>query len=248
MKEYFSILGFKIEKTTSFTSLAAFVLAIWAAAYTVVSFMQGPRLDLIQPEAIVAYKDYCEHQRHPTVAFVVRVSVINSAPKDYASVLHDFRLRFNDGSGDGKIYEFYAEKFAQFGDATDAKKGRVGCENEEYDDAIYYVETSSFTNDVLVEGSSLFSSELLFLPFVPPCENGQMSCYSQNYLEYEKFVELVKRNSQNVVSKLPFTIHILHDYSNSQQKGCSVHTNQSVVWALEEFMHFDVNCVERLSL
>lgn len=247
MNDHFSIFGFKIEKATSFTSLAAFILAMWGATSATLSYIQGPKPELIQPEAIVAYKDHCEHQGFPTVGFVVRVSVFNSAPKDYASVLHDFRIRFTGGAPENKEFEFYAEKFATFGDSSPNKKGRVGCENADYKDAIYYVDAKNFTNEVLVEGSSLFSSELLFLPYVPPCKSGEMKCYTKNYLSYEKFIELVKNKSEST-DPVSFSLHILHDLTKSQKKTCTINTNNAVVSALETYLHFDVNCAERLTL
>ncbi len=236
----FSILGFQIERKTSFTALAAFVLALWGAIVAISNFWIGPKPQLLQPDRIVAFKDQCDHTEFPIVNFLMRLSIHNTAPKDYGAVLRDFRILFKVGD---KTYHFTSEKYAIFGESTKDLMGKVGCVNQDKD-LIFFVKPGRLVNTEIVDGGGLYSKELLFAPDIPPCPNGEGACYARNYLKYEDFVKEIGRLAvKNQI--MSFSIQVLYGNETDQSKSCSVHTNDQLVRALTKFKHFDVFCNER---
>lgn len=239
----FRVLGFRIERSASFTSLAAFLIAVWGIAYTSYGYLRGSLPELVQPERIVVFKDECDHSQFPIANIVQRISVFNKSTKDYSSILHDVQISFRLGIRD---YFFSSESYAQFGQATRSKKGKVGCSTKN-ENLIWYVESKEFVNNELVAGSDLYSEEILFSPNIPSCPSGEMSCYSKNYIDYDRFVELIAEKSKKE-GRINFKLSIKYDFNKRQNKNCTVLLNDSVINALKNFSHMDVYCEERLDL
>lgn len=233
------ILGFEIEKKTSITSLAAFVLSIWGVSQATFYYLQGSSLNLIQPERIIVFKDACHSGKEEILNIVMPVTITNDAQKDYSSILRDIEIQYFLG----KRYVYDSEAYVNYGSSTNEKYGVVGC--DENKELIFYIEEMKSVPTEIVRGGDSYVEYMMFVPKIPPCKNGGEKCYRENYLSSSDGVSRLKELAWSRES-LSFDVTIKYDDRKTQTKSCEVAVNPDVVRALENSRHIDVFCLNRI--
>lgn len=234
-----NIFGFKIEKKASFTSLAAFVLAIWGVGQATYYYLQGSTPELVQPDRVIVFNDACHSSKEDILNIVMPISIVNRSQKEYSSVLRDIEIRFNLG----KEYVYDSEDYVTFGSARNGKIGLVGCDTDQ--NLIYFIESIKPVPLEIIRGGDAYVKTILFVPDIPRCIEGGEACYRQNYLSTKEGLSKLKELAKNN-KILDLQVSIKYDKGKTQSKSCRIAVNSDVVNVLEKFRHFDVFCLNKI--
>ena len=236
------ILGFEIEKKTSFTSLAAFLLSIWGVTQGIYYYWKGSELDLVLPDRVIVFLDACRAGAYgETVNFAVPITVVNSAPKDYSSVLGDIRLSFVLGK---KSYSFDSESYVNVGTSTAEKSGVVECDAPQEKKAGTFIEELGAVPAEVISGGTSYVRYVSFVPSLPVCDKGGDDCYRKNYLKASDGIPMMAELAQST-GRLSFDISIEYDDDESNKETCTIVVNNDVVEGLKKNRSIDGFCLKQ---
>ena len=229
------IFGFAIEKSTSFTSLAAFILAIWGAGTATLGFLQGSNPSLLPLQRIMLVRDPCYTDK-PLVNIIVPIAIYNKSAPKYSSIISDIRISF---SAD-RSYTYDSESYVTLGNATKEKVGKVGCPKE-LSNLIYFYEHESQVPTEVVKGGGALVKNVFFAPLIPKCTNGGRSCYTRNYLYYSEFVNWLRSGARKEKS-LDFSVTAIYGNGTEETRHCTIPLNADVIGAILKHKHLNIFC------
>lgn len=229
--------GLEIEKKTSFTSLAAFILSVWGVAQSTYFFVQGPNLKLITPKEILIFRDVCYSFSSEVIRVVIPATIVNTAPKGYVGVLNGIDLKFSVG----KNLTFDATNYVELGGGGLGSSGVIGCDKDKDKNYLYSVNIKDNYKSVALDGGASMVENVLFTPSVPNCPKGGESCYKTNYID-GNFAIAELRKIANSGYVLNFNFELNFDDSILSTNNCKINVNEDVVNALDKFNFIFVTC------
>lgn len=233
----FKIFGFEIEKKTSFTSLAAFLLSVWGVSQAAYYYLQGSDPHLVLPDRVMLFVDACHARSYGEIInLVAPITVINKAKSDYSTVLRDVRIGF----ALGKKYTYDSEAYVSIGSSTLNKQGVVGCDQNRH--LGYFIEELESVPIEVIAGGQSYTHLMMFVPSIPPCPDGGSTCYRRNYLKATTALAQLKQLAGSG-SKLDIDITIKFDEDSEQTKTCTVLINDDVVSGLTSNRMIDAFCL-----
>ena len=115
------------------------------------------------------YVDGCRAKSfEETINFVVPVTFVNTAPRDYSSVLKDVRLSFTLG----KDRIFDSESYVKVGTSDKDKSGVVECDAEAERKAGTFIEETGAVPAEVIAGGTSYVRYMSFVPSIPVCDRG----------------------------------------------------------------------------
>ena len=235
----FDFFGFQIERRTNFTSLAAFILSIWAVTQGLYYYLQGSDLHFVQPDRIILFQHNClTTDRESYLAIVVPITLLNRAKSEYSSILQDVQIQFSLD----KKYTYDSESYVNVGwsQPKDNKSGFVACNEDER--LIWFIEDVQTVPIEIISGGESFAQHILFVPYEPTCEKGGEQCYRKNYAPLSTALEELDKWSYST-EPFTFLITIAYDDNQEDELYCKMTVNEDVIYSLKEVRYINVPCL-----
>jgi hypothetical protein len=237
--ECINLLGFRVEKTTNFTSMAALILSLVSVFQAAAYFFQSSELTLIQPDRVMLFEHKCHTSRYSIPAIVLPVSVVNKTKLENKSVLRESVISF---ALDQTPYDYASEYYVATGRGNKSKSGLVGCNSD--DKLLFFVEAMKREPIEIIAGGAAFGQSVMFLPHVPQCPKGGDDCYRKNYVSFVTLIEALDK-LEKASGVFALKVRLRYDDRLSEAMTCSISVNQDVLLALRTKRHIDVACQER---